>query len=71
MIGEQADLLSLLSCCPRLRYSVFFQMLIIWWFKHIPMELLGFTNKTLQSPGWLQRTHTKFRVNTCEKKREE
>lgn len=50
---------------PRLRYSVFFQMLIIWWFKHIPMELFKFYKQNT-TKSWLGRTHQIKRVNTYE-----
>lgn len=38
---------------------------LLWWFKHIPMGLFGFTNNALQNPG--QEGHTPIsRVNTWE-----
>lgn len=38
---------------------------LLWWFKHIPMGLFGFTNNVLQNPG--QEGHTPIsRVNTWE-----
>lgn len=36
----------------RLRYSVFFQMLITWVVQTHSNGVIRLTNKTLQSPGW-------------------